>query len=142
MKLVINKKFGGFSLSPRAVQRYAELKGKKAYFYISHITGGSYTYTPAKVDEVGKSMFFAFDIPNFHKLSKKEQDKLWDKHYIKDREIDRDDPDLVRTVEELGAAASGTHAKLTVIKIPDDVKYQIDDYDGMESVHEIHRTWY
>ena len=32
-------------------------------------------------------------------------------------------------------------AELRVIKIPDDVKWYIDEYDGMEWVAEIHRTW-
>ena len=33
MKLVINSCYGGFHLSPKALKRYLELKGKNAYFY-------------------------------------------------------------------------------------------------------------
>ena len=32
MKLVINSCYGGFHLSPKALKRYLELKGKNAYF--------------------------------------------------------------------------------------------------------------
>ena len=33
MKLVINSCCGGFHLSPKALKRYLELKGKNVYFY-------------------------------------------------------------------------------------------------------------
>lgn len=55
--------------------------------------------------------------------------------------IDRDDPDLVRVVEELGEEADGTFAKLKVVEIPDDVKWDIEEYDGSEWIAEVHRTW-
>jgi hypothetical protein len=53
----------------------------------------------------------------------------------------RADPLLVRVVEELGEEANGSFAKLKVVEIPDGVDYQIDDYDGVESIHEKHRSW-
>jgi hypothetical protein len=55
--------------------------------------------------------------------------------------IARDDPDLVATVLELGEQASGTYAKLKVVTIPDDVQWSIHEYDGLEWIAEIHRTW-
>jgi hypothetical protein len=54
---------------------------------------------------------------------------------------DRTDPDLVAAVEELGSEASGDHSSLEVVNIPDDVDWEIDDYDGMERVEEKHRSW-
>jgi hypothetical protein len=54
---------------------------------------------------------------------------------------DRADPVLVRVVEELGSEANGEHAKLKVIEIPDDVKWTIEEYDGVEWVAEVHRRW-
>lgn len=56
-------------------------------------------------------------------------------------DIDRDDPILVRVVEELGADADGNYADLKVVKIPADVDWEIDEYDGAEWVAERHRTW-
>ncbi len=32
-------------------------------------------------------------------------------------------------------------AELKIIDLPDDVNYQINDYDGHESIHEQHRSW-
>lgn len=58
-----------------------------------------------------------------------------------DRDIARDDPILVEVVETLGKSASGSCAHLHVVDIPDDVKWQIQDYDGCEWVAETHRTW-
>lgn len=55
----------------------------------------------------------------------------------------RNDPYLVRTVEELGSeVASDGYAKLKVVEIPDDVKWEIEDYDGMEVVKEVARKWF
>jgi hypothetical protein len=53
---------------------------------------------------------------------------------------DRTNPDLVRCVETLGSASSGTYANLKVVEIPDDVEWQIEEYDGAESIHEVHRS--
>ena len=33
------------------------------------------------------------------------------------------------------------HSKETIVKIPANVEYEIDDYDGMESIHEKHKSW-
>ena len=56
-------------------------------------------------------------------------------------DMQRDDPDLVATVLELGDKACGTYAKLKVVTIPADVEWSIHEYDGMEWVAENHRTW-
>lgn len=56
-------------------------------------------------------------------------------------EITRDDPDLVAIVLELGDKAWGTYSKLKVVTIPADVQWSIHEYDGMEWVAEMHRTW-
>jgi hypothetical protein len=55
----------------------------------------------------------------------------------------RSNPDLVAVVEELKADANGMHAKLRVVEIPFDSAdgWEINEYDGYESVHEYHRTW-
>jgi hypothetical protein len=62
------------------------------------------------------------------------------KHWY-DKDIPRDDPVLVTLVRELGQAANGEHARLKVVRIPVDVDWQIEDYDGKEWISEKHRTW-
>jgi hypothetical protein len=56
-------------------------------------------------------------------------------------DLDRTDPDLVAVVQELGKEAEGSCAELKIVEIPDDVEWQIEEYDGSEWVAEKHRTW-
>ena len=56
-------------------------------------------------------------------------------------DIKRNNPILVEIVEQLGEAANGEFAELKVVKIPDDVQWQIQEYDGDEWIAEKHRTW-
>lgn len=114
MKIVINKCYGGFSLSTNALQSYAHAKG-----------------LDLRADELlaGEMFYFWTDE---------------DGHERSDRDIVRDDPTLVEVVESYyaqGLDPSGDHAKLHVIEIPDDVDWEIAEYDGMEWVAEKHRTW-
>jgi len=57
-------------------------------------------------------------------------------------DIKRDDKDLVAVVRELGAEANDSHSELVIVEIPENVKWYIDEYDGIEVVHEFHRSWY
>jgi hypothetical protein len=78
-------------------------------------------------------------------LSKKAYDEIglkWDGygyHYSED--FKRTDPTLVAIVEKLGEEASGLLSKLVVVEVPDDVDWEIDEYDGMERVRERSREW-
>jgi hypothetical protein len=60
---------------------------------------------------------------------------------VDDYMIVRNSRVLVEVVEQLGEAANGKFAELKVVEIPDDVQWQIEDYDGAEWVAEKHRTW-
>lgn len=44
-------------------------------------------------------------------------------------------------METLGDAASGKQSKLKIVEIPDDVEWEIAEYDGRESIEEKHRSW-
>ena len=104
MKLVINKCYGGFGFSRKAVDRLIELGCKEAAQALQdHFASG------------------------------------FDHYHVYD--VERTDPLFVQVVEELGDKASGQLADLRVIEIPDGIDYYIDDYDGIESVHERHASW-
>lgn len=60
----------------------------------------------------------------------------WDDSWIR-----RDDPYLVRLVEEMGGGVNGPYADLKIVEIPEDVDWQIEEYDGREWIAEVHRTW-
>lgn len=91
MKVVINTRYGGFGLSPKAEKRITELQGKE------YVRGQFYE--------------------------------------------DRSNSILIQVVEELGKEANGRCADLSIIEIPDDVEWQIEEYDGKEWIAEKHRTW-
>lgn len=56
-------------------------------------------------------------------------------------DIERNDPALVEVVEKLGDKANGCFSKLKIVEIPDDVEWDIAEYDGLEWIEEVHRTW-
>ena len=56
-------------------------------------------------------------------------------------DIARNDLKLVKCVEKLGEEANGMYAELKVVEIPDDVNWEIGEYDGLEWVEEVHRRW-
>lgn len=54
----------------------------------------------------------------------------------------RSDPRLVAAVEKLGTkTASGAMAELAIVDIPDGMDIEWDEYDGIESIHEAHKSW-
>lgn len=87
MKVVINRCWGGFDLSDKAVAMFKALGGEKLHC------------------------------------------------------CERDNPILVKVVETLGEEANTEYSSLKIVEIPDDVDYYIDDYDGMETIEECHRSW-
>lgn len=159
MKVVINNCFGGFGLSPQAVRRLAELDGRACYIFINpRMAGGSLDLRrmqPVSDEKAATGVvFYAFDIPNPDEVlpdtegwsgwtddQKAESNSLYRKHSLKSDDVRRDDPRLVRVVEELGELANGHFAELKIIDIPDGVDWTIEEYDGREHVSEVHRTW-
>lgn len=69
------------------------------------------------------------------------QYKVENGEYLSYYNIERNDPYLVKVVEELGEKANGAYARLEVVEIPDDIEWEIEEYDGNEWVAEKHRTW-
>lgn len=56
--------------------------------------------------------------------------------------FERNDPDLVAVVEELGELAEDHNTKLKVVEIPDNIEYFIENrFDESEYIAEAHRVW-
>ena len=164
MKVAINTCFGGFGLSPLAIQRYAELKGRMCFFFRSAKgDDGGIDFDrydgPLTLAQVNKeSLFFlAFDISNpnetcvfpdnWHSPPSDEKqkcnDNYWQHVLPSGRDLERNDPLLIQVIEELGSKkASGRCAQLAIIEIPDDVEWEIEEYNGNEHIAERHRTWH
>ena len=129
MKIVINVCHGGFGLSEAAILRYADLAGFKLYMqkesYMTHF----YRIPVAEYEVIAEECRKSRDYTKSNEL------------YFTDRNIERTDTHLIQVVKEMGDTANGRCADLTIIEIPDGVQWQIDEYDGYESVHEVHRSW-
>ena len=85
-------------------------------------------------------------------VSKEVYDELgleWDKYgslstykdYGYGEDMLRADEDLVFAVEKLGKKADGEYARLEIVEIPDDIEWEIYEYDGAETIHEKHNSW-
>lgn len=135
MKIVVNRGYGGFSLSPEGVESYYALKGRKAYHFTGHGRGEYKPWVPGQRTTL---FFTSFDIPNPNDVGEAE---LWDKHFLDSRPKDRSDRDLVAVVEALWEKSWGACARLGVVEVPDGVDWEIEEYDGNEWVSEVHRKW-
>lgn len=56
-------------------------------------------------------------------------------------DISRDDPRLIECIEKLGNKINTSFSNIKIIEIPEDVDWEIEEYDGIEWVSEKHRTW-
>lgn len=67
----------------------------------------------------------------------------WDGHGygFGDNHKNRANHKLVAAVEKLGSKANGEFAELKIVEVPDNVEWTIKEYDGIEWVAEVHRTW-
>lgn len=137
-KIAINRCFGGFGLSHEAVMRYFEIKGITVY--PEKGTWNFWTYWTVKPEDRPETKendaFYAMSLEDRQAHNKAHSDSS-----IYERGIARDDPALIQVIEEMGDAASGDCADLSIVEVPDGVNWEIDEYDGREHVAEVHRTW-
>jgi hypothetical protein len=102
MKIVINRCWGGFSLSKKVLNKLG-------------IDCEDYDY-------VENGSFGIVDEHNYQAY--------------------RAHPPLIEAILEVGLYESaGPHSQLKIVEVPDDLKWYIDDYDGMEVVHEVHQSF-
>lgn len=126
MKIVINKCWGGFGLSIEAQEWLYE--NKCPHMKLMTLK----KYNGGKVPSAEESKLMG------HAIRGK---SIILGHHGYDGDEIRTCPLLVEIVEKLGAKANGWAANLKVVELPNGVDFEIDDYDGMESVHEKHRSW-
>lgn len=56
-------------------------------------------------------------------------------------QIERNDPSLIKIVEDLGEKANSSISELKIVEIPNDVKWMIYEENGNEWIAEEHRRW-
>jgi len=144
IEVVINKCYGGFGLSNEAIREL-------------HKLGSKYVKVVKPQDYFGKKEWNnnrAFCLQRMVEADKEtalsnypliEGTKIlcedYSHNYGVGEEDARRDPLLVQVVKKLKDKANGRFAKLSIVRIPVGVKFEIDEYDGIESIHEIHKVW-
>lgn len=149
-KVILNKCFGGFDVSPQAYQLYAMKKGYSHLYKYKWVIDSWISPWDIYSDSHLYELIDLFDNSSGHYFTKYFGDKIyedeiskedWDNYYLYLGTAHREDPILIDVVEELGDEASGSCGKLVVVEIPDDLHYTIDDYDGIETLHEDVEVW-
>ena len=143
-KVILNKCYGGFSVSEEAYKLYAKKKGLKLYMYEA-----DYSTRPIKYNKVKKSstLFTLYRIKDFGKSFTRDiiRDDCddFDKCGLRLDERYREDETLIEVVEELGEKANSVCSKLVIVEIPDEVAkdYVVDVYDGIETLHQRVEVW-
>ena len=120
-KVAVNKCYGRFGISDEAFELLLTRKG----------------YAFDKVVSEGTSRLMG---PSYYHAGLPHSDD----NYISEYKFyeDRADPDLIFVIEQLGDEANSWAADIDIVEIPDDVKWHISEYDGLEHVAEDHRTWF
>ena len=120
-KVVINRCFGGFGLSEEAFELLLTKKGIE------------FEKCPAKFSIRSKEH-------DYWRKGHVGEEKKYLTHY--EFTENRSDPDLIQIIEQLGVDKAGSwSAELKIVEVPDDVKWHVHEYDGLEHVAEDHRTW-
>lgn len=133
IEIVINTCFGGFGLSDEAFELYLNKKGIKFYKRKEGLLGSAYYKVPP--EEYDKLLKECHDRDgNYKEIN----NKGW---FLNPYDIKRDDKILIEAVKKLGSRANGNLANLQIVKIPPNIRWVIDDYDGMETIEEEHRSW-
>lgn len=115
MTVAINKTYGSFSLSDKAMAEFLALKDTE-YTTKDGVYGVEFYYTDG--NQIHLCNMFDTDLAL------------------------RTDPDLIKVIETLGDEASGNCSKVALIAVPNGIEIEINEYDGYEWVAEKHRRWY
>lgn len=151
MKIVVNKCYGCFGISLEAL---TELVNRNANCIESctpkkYYGGENENYSHKKDWEQRWDDDFSEyeDIGDGFKADKRRQNSVYKDgllYMLNDCSDNstRTDKDLVEVVELMGEKANGSLSKLQVVEIPDGVNWEIDEYEGVESIHEVHHGWW
>ena len=135
-KVILNKCFGGFGVSKEAYELYAKKKGIDVFHYTQkNLKNEIYTY--ATDDNRSFDFYFMKDFGDNVYISNED----FKKYFLNLDENFREDKTLIEVVEELGEKANTFYSNLKIVEIPDDLDYVIDNYDGIETLHQKVQEW-
>jgi len=146
-EVIINTCYGGFGLSDEAYEELIKMGVPVRKYITEKENPKTGLYDIKEPNNEGKVIFDK-------ELTPLGEDKLNDLYWkfkgdsnIEQRywevwsNTDRENPLLIAVIKKLGAKANSWASKLKIVKIPADVDYTIEEYDGMEWIAEEHKTW-
>ena len=138
MKVIINECFGGFEISLECLYRLIQMNSSIVQsFDLSEYYGGK----PIPENEfIDFKDGFLKQKWGHNSLIKDNKIYSLNENYG-NKEKTRTHPDLIKLVKEIGKESCGTFAELKIVKIPDNIEFEIEEYDGNEHIAEKHRTW-
>jgi len=150
MKIVVNKCYGGFGVSV-AVLKELVARGSDAIEICTprqYYGGDNEKYHGTKdwmkrwaedfaqYKSIGDGFKSGRNEFNIYK-----DDLIYSLKSKYDNEL-RTNKDLIEVIESIGVEkSSASLAKLAIIEVPDGIEWEIDDYDGIETIREKHRSW-
>jgi hypothetical protein len=141
MKVVVNGCYGGFGLSDKAYERLIAL-GVPVRKYVKQERGKDGKFNRPTENE-GEIIFDRDLSPDEDDIlgGGGRRSEMFGRYWDCWTRENRTHPLVVKVVEELGPKASAKLAKLAVVEIPEGVDWEIDEYDGIETVRERSRSW-
>ena len=151
MKIAINTYYGCFRLSAEAEVMFYKRKYKNLYFYknqydLQNNLIGMKMVTESEYLEKANSCFdYNITYRYLGQFMPFEHEGFCE--YFVNNGLyrgggKRAEGDLIEGIKTFGEEkASGRFSKIKIIEIPNDVDYEIEEYDGNEWISEKHRTW-
>ena len=140
--IILNKSYGGFTVSVEGYKLYAQKRGLKLYYYrYVDEEGDTFIYKRYLAEELKKEdLHPIFYFSSIKDLGEYTNERPTDPTIILDLDKGhREDPILVEVVRELGQSANTFLSDLKIVDVPISFangNYTIDDYDGIETLHE------
>ena len=134
MKVVINDCFGGFGLSDKAVKELYR-RGSK---FVKAMKPEEY-FGKSWIEDNKRCLRDMDEKNSFHMPV--ENGLILTEDYSYGEYSSRADQLLIDVVEKLKEAADGHCAKLKIVEIPDNIDWEIGEYDGWEKIDEAHQSW-
>lgn len=138
MKVILNKCYGGFGVSQKGYELYAKKKNLDLYMYKRSNDDFMMFERIQKDESVFLKHYFTVDMGESFSIHSMEN---WNGITLYLDERHRTDSVLIEVVEELGEEANDEFADLQIVEIPDDLKYEVIDHDGIERLCEVGKTW-